>query len=232
MAATLTSGLPLARTLRPARRLDPRLWVGGGLGLLAAVGMLVVLGQVVPTQQEVLQMTRDIPVGATLQANDVASVRVRMPDGMLHDALSTGDVDRVVGSRVAVPLHSGHMLASSDLAPIGPAIPPGRTHLAVAWDPPAGIASDINPGDAVIVYSTPRQGAAAADVVIDRATVVRVVRPQAVTSGTGSFASAGADARATSVVLDLNLDQAARLAAAAHTGTLDIAPIGPDEDGR
>src|SRR5690349_18556940 len=100
MAATLTSGLPVAQSFRPARRVDPRLWVGGGLALLAAVGMLVVLGQVVPTQQEVLQVTRDIPVGATLQANDVASVRVRIPDSMARDALSTSDADRIVGSRV------------------------------------------------------------------------------------------------------------------------------------
>jgi len=232
MAATLTSGLPVAQSFRPARRVDPRLWVGGGLALVAAVGVLVVLGQIVPTQQEVLQVTREIPVGSTLQANDVASVRVRIPDSMARDALSTSDADRVVGSRVAVAVHSGHLLTASDLAPSSAAIASGRTRLAVAWDPPAGAASDINPGDSVVVYSTPRQGAATADVVIDRATVVRIVRPQAVTSGSGSFASAGGDARATSVVLDLDVSQAARVAAAEHSGTLDIAPVGPAQDGQ
>ena len=93
-----------------------------------------------------------------------------------------------------------------------------------------GAAADVNAGDTVIVYSTARQGAATATVVIDHARVVRVVRPQAtVSSGTGSFATAG-DARSTSVVLDLDLDQAARLAAAAHTSLLDLAPVAPVED--
>jgi Flp pilus assembly protein CpaB len=127
-----------------------------------------------------------------------------------------------------VPLHGGHLLAASDLAARTGAIPPGRTRLAVAWDPPAGAAGDINPGDTVVVYSTPRQGVAMAEVLIPQATVVRVVRPQAVASG--SFSASGADARATSVVLDLDVDQAARLAAASHMGTLDIAPVGADQD--
>jgi len=230
MTAALTSHLSPARTFRPTRRVDPRLWVGGGLGLFAAVGVLVVLNQVVPTQQEVLQVTHDVAAGATIQAADVTSVRVRIPDGMAHDALGTDDVDGVVGTRLAVPVHAGHLLSRSDLASTTAAIPPGRTHLAIAWDPPVGAAGDINAGDTVIVYATPRQGAATATVLIERARVVRVVRPQAtVASGTGAFA-AGADAHATSLVLDLDLEAAARLAAATHTSTLDVAPVAPLED--
>jgi Flp pilus assembly protein CpaB len=231
MAATLAPPLSSTRTFRPTRRVDPRLWVGGGLGLFAAVGMLAALNQIVPTQQEVLQITRDLPVGTTLQATDVTSVRVRIPESMSRDALGTGDIDHLVGTRLAVPVHTGHLLASSDLAAQTTVLPPGRTRLAIAWDPPAGAAADVNPGDTVIVFSTARQGAASSSVVIDHARVVRVVRPQAtVASGAGSFGGTAADARAMSVVLDLDLDQAARLAAAAHTSTLDIAPVAPVED--
>ena len=185
MAVTLASPLTPTRAFRPARRVDPRLWVGAGLGLLAAVGLLVVLGQVMPVQQEVLQVTRDLAVGATVQATDVSAVRVQIPDSMARDALGPADVDRVVGARLAVPLRSGHLLAPSDLAPAEQRVQPGRTLFGIAWDAPAGAASDINPGDSVVVFSTPRQGAAAATVVIDRARVVRVVRPQ------GSVASGG-----------------------------------------
>jgi hypothetical protein len=87
---------------------------------------------------------------------------------------------RVTGTRLAVAPHSGHLLTASDLASSGTAsaIPPGRTRLAFAWDPPAGAASDISPGDIVIVYSTLRQGAASAEVVVDRAVIVRIVKPQ------------------------------------------------------
>jgi hypothetical protein len=152
-----------------------------------------------------------------------------MPDSMVHDALGTLDVDRLVGARLAVPVRAGHLMASSDLAAQTTTLPPGRTRLAIAWDPPAGTAADVNAGDTVIVFSTARQGATMATVVIDRARVVRVVRPQAtVSSGTGSFATTG-DTRSTSVVLDLDLDQAARLAAAAHTSLLDLAPLAPVE---
>ncbi len=225
MAATLAHPLSPTRAFRTPRRVDPRLWVGGGLGIFAALGMLAILNQIVPTQQEVLQVNRDLPAGATIQVTDVTSVRVRMPDNMVHDALGTLDVDRLVGTRLAVPVHAGHLLASSDLAVQTTTVPPGRTRLAIAWDPPAGAAADVNAGDTVIVYSTARQGAPTATVVIDHAKVVRVVRPQAtVSSGTGSFATAG-DTRSTSVVLDLDLDQAARLAAAAHTSLLDLAPV-------
>src|SRR3954454_19907163 len=127
MAATLTSPPYTAHAFRPVRRVDPRLLVGGGLGLLAAVGMLWVLSQVVPVQQEVLQLTRDVPAGAVLQATDVASARVRIPDTMARDAIATADVDRIVGSRVAVPLRAGHLLAASDFAPRASDIPAGRT---------------------------------------------------------------------------------------------------------
>jgi Flp pilus assembly protein CpaB len=150
---------------------------------------------------------------------------------MAADALDASDVQRVTGTRLAVGLHSGHLLAASDLASSGTAsaIPPGRTRLAIAWDPPAGAVSDINPGDTVIVYSTPRQGAASADVVVDHAVIARIVRPESSASGPTSFGVGSTDAHATSVVLDLDLDQAARVAAASHTGTLDVAPVAPAE---
>src|SRR5438552_17355255 len=94
--ATLATPLSPSRTFRPSRRVDPRLWLGGGLGVFAAVGVLVVLNQVVPTQQEFVQVTRDLSVGATVQDADVTSVRVRIPENMASDALGTGEVDRVV----------------------------------------------------------------------------------------------------------------------------------------
>lgn len=229
--ATLATPLSPSRTFRPTRRIDPRLWVGGGLGVFAAVGVLVVLNQVVPTQQEVLQVTRDMAVGTMVQAADVTSVRVRIPENMAADALGTSDVDRIVGLRLSTAVHAGHLLSASDIARRAQTVPSGRTHLAIAWDPPAGTAGSINPGDSVIVYSTPRQGADAAAVVIDHARVITVGRADSsVSSGTGSFAGSSANSRATSLVLDLDLDQAARLAAATHTSTIDVALVAPAED--
>src|SRR5438067_1342346 len=123
MVATLSSPGVSVGAFRPIRRVDARLWVGAGLGLVAAVGMLVLLSQLVPTQQEVLAVARDVPVGATLQASDLTSVRVRIPESMARDAVSAADVDRLVGSRVAVPLHTGHLLAVTDVAPKTAGIP-------------------------------------------------------------------------------------------------------------
>src|SRR3954454_22012241 len=99
MAATLSTPFQATHAFRPSRRVDSRLLVGGGLGLLAAVGVLWVLTQVVPAQQEVLQLSRDVPAGAVVQAGDVVSARVRIPDTMAREALSTADVQRVVGAR-------------------------------------------------------------------------------------------------------------------------------------
>src|ERR687888_356251 len=76
--ATLAAPLAPSQTFRPSRRVDPRLWVGGGLGIFAAIGVLVTLNQVVPSQQEVLQLTHDLPAGAIVQAADLTSVRVRI----------------------------------------------------------------------------------------------------------------------------------------------------------
>src|SRR4030088_2426797 len=155
MAATLASPLSPTRTFRTTRRVDPRLWVGGGLGIFAALGMLAILNQIVPTQQEVLQVTRELPAGATMQATDVTSVRVRMPERMVHDALGTLDVDRLVGTRLAVPVHAGHLLASSDLAAQTTTLPPGRTRLAIAWDPPAEAPPKLNAGTPVTGTAPP-----------------------------------------------------------------------------
>jgi Flp pilus assembly protein CpaB len=229
--ATLAAPLAPSQTFRPSRRVDPRLWVGGGLGIFAAVGLLVTLNQVVPTQQEVLQLTHDLPAGAIVQAADLTSVRVRIPENMASDALTTSDVDRVVGLRAATAVHAGHLLSRSDIQTNANGVPPGRVHLAIAWDPPPGAAAEISTGDTVMVYSTPRQGGSAATVVIDHAKVVRVGRPDStVASGSGSFASSTANSRGSSLVLDLDFDEAARLAAAAHTTTVDVAPRAPAED--
>src|SRR5205823_3956346 len=159
------------------------------------------------------------------------SVRVRIPDTMARDALGTGDVDRVVGTKLSTAVHLGHLLSASDLASQTVSLSAGRAHLAIAWDPPVGASTEINSGDTVNIYATPRQGADAATLVIDHAKVVKVGRADsAVASGTGSFAANTASARANSLVLDLDLDQTARLAAAAHTSTLDVVLVSATED--
>ena len=179
MAATLAPHCHQHGPFDTPRRVDPRLWVGGGLGIFAALGMLAILNQIVPTQQEVLQVTRDLPVWRH-HPGDRCHVSARA-HARQHGSRCAGHPGRRPprGTRLAVPVHAGHLLASSDLAAQTTTLPPGRTRLAIAWDPPAGAAADVNAGDTVIVYSTARQGAATATVVIDHARVVRVVRPQA-----------------------------------------------------
>ena len=67
---------------RPARRLNGRVALAGGLALLSVLALLVGLSFVVPDTQTVLQATRDLPAGTVVQPDDIAPVKVRLPDTM------------------------------------------------------------------------------------------------------------------------------------------------------
>src|SRR5438477_11230084 len=99
--ATLVSPLSPTRTFRPARRLNGRVAVGAGLAVLSVLAMVIGLSLVVPETQTVLQANRDLPAGAVLGPDDVAVVKVRLPESMAAVAYSGTMADQVVGRRTA-----------------------------------------------------------------------------------------------------------------------------------
>src|SRR6266851_4028972 len=76
--------LPSARAFHPARRLDGRVLLGLGAGALSLAMLALGLRLVVPQSQTLLEATPDLEPGTVVQADDVSSVDVRVPDSVAH----------------------------------------------------------------------------------------------------------------------------------------------------
>src|ERR1700737_3458370 len=74
---------------RPARRLDGRVLLGLGAGALSLAMLALGLHVVVPESQSLLEATRDLEPGAVVQAEDVSSVDVRVPDSVARTSFSS-----------------------------------------------------------------------------------------------------------------------------------------------
>ena len=216
-----------SRTFRAPHRLDTRVVLGAGLALLSLAALGIGLSQEVPGTQAVLRVTHALPADAVLQADDVSVARVSLPQDVAATTFSSNAVDQVVGQRLVVPLNAGQLLSPTQLAQRHTRVQPGRIEMTIPIEPYTGSGGRLSPNDSVIVFGTPRlagtAGPAPAEVIVPRATIVDVGRPDSnasVLSGGG-----GANSRANWVTLDLAEDEAARVSAAAHTDYLDVALV-------
>src|SRR5689334_11030037 len=158
--ATVAQPLTSIRAFRPARRVNRRIVVASGLAVLSVLALLVGLAAVVPETQSVLQATHDLPAGTVVQANDIAAVRVRVPDNMAQAAYTATASDQLVGHRVAVHVAAGEMLTQAQFATQHVSVAPGRVQLTISVESYTASAGVIGPGDVVVVYASARQASA------------------------------------------------------------------------
>jgi hypothetical protein len=118
--------------------------------VVVSVAVFVVLSAARDGQRQVLMLTRDVPAGHVLAAEDLRSVSVSL--GGEVDAVDAGRSAAVVGQPVALPLTAGSLLAAKQLGESR--VPPtGQAVVGIAAKPgqyPPGLRT----GDRVSVLST------------------------------------------------------------------------------
>jgi Flp pilus assembly protein CpaB len=197
----------LRELLRAASR--HRALLAAGLAAACVASGLSVVAPGTPPSAAVLTVTRDLPAGAVVTRDDVR--RTAVPVGLRP----TGALSRpaqAVGRLVAGPVRRGEPL--TDVRLLGAALlPPGHeVALPVRLAEPA-TASIVVAGDRVDVLSAAPDGAATAEVVASGVRVLAV--PDVGGAGDGAL-----------LVLAASRPAAARLAAAAVTGSLSVVVLG------
>jgi Flp pilus assembly protein CpaB len=182
----------------------------------------------------VLQANRDVPAGAVLGPDDVAVVKVRLPESMAAVAYSGTMADLVVGRRTAARVAAGQLLMPSQFETPHVTVAPGRVQVTIPVDPYSASGGAIGPGDTVVVYASPKQqgGVASATILVDDARIVAVGRtePAGTVASTG-MSNAAAGNRPYWITMDLDRDQGARLTAAARTQFIDVGLVSTSADG-
>jgi hypothetical protein len=119
-------------------------------GALAAGYLYTGIGD----RQAVVELTRDVPVGAQLSAADVATTRVAA--GTDVAVIPGRQLRQVVGRLAAVDLRKGTLLAPAQLtSALSPR--PGQEVVPVAVKAGQLPARGLTPGDQVLVIATPAQ---------------------------------------------------------------------------
>ena len=186
------SAYSYGQTMRRPFRLNRRRILSLGLMVAALLGGMAYLNGVgqQPTYA-VLMAAHDVPRGALVASNDFQPQRVALPDSLASAAVPASELSRVVGQRLAEPVHAGVPLLTAQMA--GPAdLGPGFQRVAFAVGPEHAAGGRLDSGDTVRVYVTTSRGKSDARTIValDRV-VVSAVGYQDV--GLASSGTVGAD---------------------------------------
>lgn len=134
------------------RRRRPRLWAAGVvLVAVGGLGAAALVGQA-GDRVEVLAVARPVPVGQTIEAEDLAVARVAA-DPALHP-VPASQRSRVVGQAAAVELRPGTLLTAQDTTD-APVPATGEQLVGVAVRPGHLPARGVRPGDEVLLVPVP-----------------------------------------------------------------------------
>lgn len=219
-----TSLLTPAQAVRQPRRVNVRALVGVFLMLAFFTGSMAYWTATADTRA-VLVATRDLPVGAALQAGDLAVARVRLDDALYAATLPADQASALVGRQLAYPVLANQLLVQAQLSP-RPLIGPDQVALTIPVSAQSAVGGRVKPGDGVRVYLTTEKGRpeSRTEVVLDRATVYDVgYDARATVVNTAPGADRGAGGPPSSLTLVVSNRQAAELAHARWNGELDVA---------
>lgn len=235
--ANLVQSLTPARALRRRRVRVPRQVLVGLLLVAVAVGGGLRWSYTVNSGREVIVAVREVPAGATIAADDLATARVAVGDLTYHAAFPASDLVAVIGKTAVERMHSGQIVVHAQVGE-GLMLPPGAEALTIPVTGDA-VGGSIRAGDAVQVLVTTDRGRPDSKtvVVLDRATVYAVARAGAGTLGAAATAAGGGDEAAsagtpTALTLIVAPEQALALANARWNGDLEVALLPPVGAGR
>lgn len=215
------------RAIRRPRRIDLRA-ILSLLVTAAAIGGMLLYANSISATRPLLVFTRDLATGTILSPADLAVAHVRVDDGIYSAAVADSELDRILGSSLAEPAHTGQIVTRAQLS--------GRSRLApdqLALTIPVSTASaaggQLREGDEVQVLLTRNTGKPDAEtvVVLERVRIYSVgydERSIAINSAANDRSDAGPLA---SLTLIVTAEQARALASAKHGGELDVALLPP-----
>jgi hypothetical protein len=238
--ATSVSALPpYSPAIRRPFRLNRRRVLSVALMVAALFGGFAYLNGVgqQPTYP-VLIATRELPRGAVIAGDDFQPQRVALPEAMAQVVVPASGLSRVVGQRLAEPVHTGVPLLDLQLASDTQLVP-GFQRVAFPVGPEHAAGGRLDVGDPVRVYVTTDRGKPDAHTVValDRA-VVSAVGYQDTGFGSNATGGAATDAARTPrgklAWVEVLVDDAHAEAAvqALATGDVDVAVLPPITTGR
>ena len=219
MAATV---LTPVRALRRPRHLDFRA-VLGFLLLLVAVAGSVAFWSASSGTQAVIIATRDLPVGTTLSAGDLAIARVRVDPSIYQQTVPASGLIQVIGKQVSEPVHTDELLIRPQISS-GPMLSPKRMALTIPVSADTAAGGHIRPGNWVeVLATTGRSTPETHTTVVLRKVKVFDVGYEAGSTISASGNTVGSTTAPIWVTLIVSQQQAIKLAQARWAGQLDVA---------
>ncbi len=222
-----------SRTLTPERagrrpwRVDLRAVLSILVTLVSVGGMLLYAGSLSATRT-FLVATRDLPAGTILQSGDLAITQIRADDQIYAAAIPADALGTIVGRPLAEPLHAQQLLIHAQISD-RPRLAPDQLALTIAITSENAAGGRLHAGDQIQVLLTRGKGTpdVTAVVVLERATIYDVgLDERAVPLATSGGHTAGEGPLA-SLTLIVTAEQARAVAAAKHSGDLDVALLPP-----
>ena len=222
-----------SRTLTPERairrpwRVDLRAVLSILVTLASVGGMLLYAGSLSATRA-LLVATRELPAGTILQPGDLAIAQIRADDRIYAAAIPADALGTIVGRPLAEPLHAQQLLIRAQISD-RPRLAPDQLALTIAITPENAAGGRLHTGDQVQVLLTRGKGTpdVTAVVILERATIYDVgLDERAIPLATSGGRAAGEGPLA-SLTLIVTAEQARTVAAAKHSGDLDVALLPP-----
>ena len=218
--------LPQRRPLLVPRQLDRRLVFGG---LLCVIGVVGVLDLVVPGPQDrtVVVAAHDLQAGQVLQASDLSTAQVRIPESMASQTASGDELSSLLGRQVGQRIPAQSLVEPAELTAPDAVLGPEQRIERIPLKPDSAAVDRIQPGDVVTILASIPSGKANAGTrtVVPRATVASVGRDPT----RAGAASSNTRPPLTSLDVVLTLDQASDVAEARTNGELTVLLAGPGQ---
>lgn len=215
------------RAIRRPWRVDLRAVLSILVTLAAIGGMFLYAGSLSATRP-LLVATRDLPTGTTLSRDDLAIAQVRVDDAIYAAAVPAGALANIVGHQLSEPVHRQQILARAQIS-ARPRLTPGQLALTIPVKAESAAGGHLHAGDEVRVFVTRKANGSDADtsVVLDRVQVYGVDHDERAAVTSSATAGRTETGPLASVTLIVSEEGARALAAARHSGDLDVALLPP-----
>ena len=201
-------------------RIDPRLWLGSLMVVVALAGGVTVINGFRVTEPVVVA-ARTLPPGHLIVRGDLTTSEARLEGTLGALAVGEAEIATLVGRTTSQTIHQGALVVGPDLGS-GPALEPGQVAVTVAVGADT-VFAQLRRGDEVAVVETTEPGrpGSATALLLERATVYHVAA-DAGRLGIGGGAASEEGGRIANVTLIVPRGDAERVVHALVNGRLTL----------